>query len=232
MGLWDTLAGVGTALGKGVFSVAQDLYFGAERTAEGLGIRGSNRSTEIGQENEYLVSLLKDLVTGRGNPLLRLIKKILEKYYEQFPDEAMEQLAKAAQIGVGYMAGRLVIGKKLAELIALRLATQIAATAAYRQLATKIGVAIGAGATGVGMLITLVMVQGVGQRASQASQRLKVRNLSLWNDLRYNQGGLDMLYFLVEGPLANHMDAIDLAHRNPALFKMQVQKLYQENEQR
>jgi hypothetical protein len=230
MGVLDTLVGVGTALGRGVISVAEDLYYGAERTAEGLGVRGWDRTAEIGLENEYLVKLLtamvKGVVSDAANPLFRLISKILEKYYDQFPPDVLEKLAKAAAIGAGYMAGRMLIGKKLAEVIAVKIATQIAATAAYKQLATKIGVSAAAGSTGVGVVITLVMVQGVGQRASKASQRLRSRNPALWQDLRRLEG-LDMLYFLVEGPMAPHMDAIDMAHRNRPLFEKEVQKLYQ-----
>jgi hypothetical protein len=230
MGAWDDLVGFGTALGNGVVSVAKDMYFGAERTAEGLGVRGYDRTAAIGLENEFLVKNLVDLVRGvvtaQDNPLYQLVVDILEKYYEWFPDDALEKVAKAASISTGYVGGRMLIGRQLAVAIAIRIVTQIAATEAYKELAKKIGVSAAAGSTGVGTLITLVMVQGVGQRASRASQRLRGRNPTLWQNLR-SKRGRDMLYFLVEGPMANYIDAIDLACRNRPLFEQEVRKLYQ-----
>jgi hypothetical protein len=209
--------------------VATDLYLGAERTAEGLGARGWDRTGEIGLENEYLVrhltELVKSPVTMRNNPLYKLITTILERYYQEFPDDALAKIAKAASIGGGYMAGRMLIGKALAEKIAVVLATKIAATAAFRQLATKLGVSAAAGSTGIGVVITLVMLQGVGQRASKASQRLQARNPQLWSELR-RQNGLDMIFFLVEQPLANYMDAIELARCNKAMFDKDIRLLY------
>jgi len=229
MDAWDDLVGFSTALGNGMVSVAKDMYFGAERTAEGLGVRGYDRTAAIGLENEFLVKNLIDLVKGAvtapDNPLYQLVVDILNRYYEWFPEDALQKVAKAASISAGYVTGRMVIGRQLAVAIALRVVTQIAATEAYQELAKKIGVSSAAGSTGVGTLITLVMVQGVAQRSSRASQRLRDRNAALWQELR-SKRGRDMLYFLVEGPMANYMDAIDLAYRDRALFEAEVRKLY------
>ena len=230
MGAWDDLVGFGTALGNGVISVGKDMYFGVERTAEGLGVRGFDRTAAIGLENEYLVNNLTDLVrfvvTAQDNPMYQLVVDILQKYYDCFPEDALQKVAKAASLSTGYVSGRMLIGRQLAVAIAIRIVTQIAATEAYKELATKIGVSSAAGATGVGTLITLVMVQGVGQRSSRASQRLRARNPALWQELRTKRGR-DMLYFLVEAPMADYMDAIDLAYRNRPLFEQEVRKLYQ-----
>jgi len=230
MGAWDDVLGFGTALGNGMVSVAKDMYFGAERTAEGLGVRGYDRTAAIGLENEYLVKNLVDLVRGvvtaPDNPLYQLVVDILQKYYEWFPEDALNKVAKAASISAGYVTGRMVIGRQLAVAIAFRIVTQIAATEAYQELAKKIGMSSAAGTTGVGTLITLVMVQGVAQRASRASQRLRDRNAALWQELRNNRGR-DMIYFLVEGPMAPYMDGIDLAYRDRELFQQEVRKLYQ-----
>jgi len=230
MGAWDDLVGFGTALGNGVISVGKDMYFGAERTAEGLGMRGYDRTAAIGMENEYLVanlrSLVKGIVTAQDNPLFQLVSRILEKYYQWFPDDALEKVCKAASISTGYVAGRMVIGRQLALAIGLRIVSQIAATEAYQELAKKIGVSAAAGSTGVGTLLTLVMVQGVAQRASRASQRLRDRIPALWQELR-SQRGLDVMYFLVEGPMSNYIDAIALAYRDLPTFQAEVRKLYQ-----
>jgi len=229
VGFLDDMVSYGTALGNGVISVGKDMYFGAERTAEGLGVRGYDRMAEIGLENQYLVTQLTNLVRTavnlRDNPLYQIITTILGKYYEKFPDDALEKLCKASSIALGYGVGRMVIGKALAEAVAVRIAVQIAETAAYKEFAKKIGISAGAGATGVGTLITLVMGQGVGQRASRASQRLRARYPALWSELRA-RSGLDMIYFLVEGPMKQYMDAIDLATSNPTQFQIEVRRIY------
>lgn len=229
MGAWDYLVDFGTALGKGVVSVGEDLVGGVERTAQGLGVSGWDRSAEIGTENSLLVDILIALVKSAPdapeNPLFKIITRILEAYYDKFPDDALQKIYKAAAIGGGYMAGRMIIGKKLAEAVAKRIIARIAASAAFKQLATKIGVSAAAGSTGVGIVITLVMVQGVGQRASKASKRLKQRNRKLWDKLRA-EGGLDMLYFLVEEPMAKYMDAIDMAANHAKIFEQELKDVY------
>ncbi|BDC51875.1 hypothetical protein F183_A41900 [Bryobacterales bacterium F-183] len=229
MGAWDHLIDFGTALGKGVVSVGEDLVGGVERTAQGLGTSGTARMSEIGTENAYLVDILIALVKSAPdapeNPLFKIITRILEAYYEKFPEDALQKIYKTAAIGAGYMAGRMIIGKKLAEAIAKRLIARIAASTAFKQLATKLGVSAAAGSTGVGIVITLVMVQGVGQRASKASKRLKARNRKLWDALR-TEKGLDMLYFLVEEPMSKYMDAIDMATNHATLFEQELKDVY------
>ncbi len=217
------------SIGNGVIPVCTDLCLGVERTAEGFGLNGTGRMANIGSENAYLahhlVCLVKSGVNICTNPLFSLILTILSRNYEHIPDEVIEKIAKTVLKGAGYMAGRMVIGKEIAKAIALKLASRVAASTAYRQLAVKLGVSSGASATGVGVLITLTMFQGVAQRASKASLRLQVRNHYLWSELR-NVNGLDMLYFLVEEPLAKYMDAIDLAHRNKCQFEEMIRSQY------
>lgn len=229
----DNLIDMGMALGKGVLSVAEDLYFGVERTGEWIGVTGAERSAEIGEENELLLGQLTamfetitDPANKWANPLYRLVLTIMEKYYEYFPEEALQKIAHAASIGGGYATGRLIIGKKIAEVIAMRIVEQIAAATAFKQLAVKLGVSAAAGSTGVGLVVTAVLVQGVAQRASHASQRLKIGLPSLWVMLR-QQGGIDMLYFLVEGPMAKYLAAIGYAEPDPASFERVVWHHYE-----
>ena len=91
-------------------------------------------------------------------------------------DEDIQKVAKQVGVGASYTLGRMVLGKKLAEAIALRIATSTAASATYKILASKIGVSSGVSATGIGTPIGLLMMQGVLQRSSLASQRLRVKN--------------------------------------------------------
>jgi hypothetical protein len=231
MRLLDDLVDVGTALGKGVCSAGMDIVYGIERTGEGLGIRGADRVAQIGSENEYLAKLLVELlkhgVTTIQSPLFRIIVEILVEYYSHFPEPVLKKLAKAAAVGAGYMAGRMVIGKALAKAVAVRIAGVIASSVAYKQFARKLCVSAGAGSTGIGIPITLLMLQGVAQRASNGSKRLSREFPELYRKLRA-QNGLDMLFFLVERPLEKYLKAISLAKsQKQALFEQEVSKLYE-----
>jgi len=101
----------------------------------------------------------------------------------------------------------MVLSKKLAEAIALRIATTIAATTVYKTLASKISVSSGASATGIGAPIGLLMMQGVLQRSSIASQRLKINRPKLHNIMQQN-GNLQFIYFIVEKPMEKYIHSI------------------------
>lgn len=68
-------------------------------------------------------------------------------------------------------------------------------SAAFKQLAKRLGIAAGSAASGVGWVITLIVCQGVAQRASDASRRLRVRSPKLYEKLRSSER-LDLLFFL------------------------------------
>lgn len=230
MSISETLIDMGTALGKGVLSVAEDIYGGVERTAEGLGVRGADRMAEIGAENEYLVGHLMTLVgeatTNWESSLYKLVRLILQEYYQHFPESALREIADAAGVAGSYAVGRFVLGRMIARRIAVEIVHTIARSAAFRALAARLGISAGVGTTGVGLIVTVVMVQGLAQRASHASQRLKIRFPRFWGMLR-SQEGLDMLYFLVEEPLAKYLDAIEHAQQSPEEFERTVLEHYQ-----
>lgn len=215
-----------TAVGEGIVSVGADLYYGAERTAEGLMLNGVNRSAEIGQENELLVGLFKDLARyglSDTSPLVKVVQQILGEYYKHIPDELLGKIAKQAGVKFGGKITGRVLGSMIAKKIAVKLATKIAATAAYKKLAEKIGLSAAASSTGVGIPIGMLVGQGVAQRASNASQRLRTKYPSIYRDMRA-QKGLDLVYFLVEKPMAPYMAGIALAHQNKQLFIKGLEK--------
>jgi len=199
------------ALGRGVYSVGQDVVLGFDRTTEGLGFGDDGRVAQIGFENRILAGLLSDLVkkgfNNRNNPLFKAISVILENYYLSLSDEDIQKIAKQVGVGASYTLGRMVLGKKLAEAVALRIATSIAASAAYKILASKIGVSSGVSATGIGAPIGLLMMQGVLQRSSLASQRLRVKRPQLYKALQ-QRGNLQFIYFILEKPMEKHINAI------------------------
>lgn len=230
--MMDDLINTTTALGKGIYSVGEDIVYGLERTGEGLGIAGSQRLVNIGIENEYLATLLQKLfrfgVSTPQSPLFKIILKILIRYYAVFPEESLKKIAKQAAVGGGYLAGRMILGKELAKFVAKTIAVKIAASVAYKKLAKKVGVSAAAGSTGIGIPVSLLMFQGVAQRSAKASRRLRTLSPELYWDLR-RENGLDMLYFLVEKPMEKHLQAIVTAKRNTVQFEAQVRKVYEQN---
>ena len=209
-----------SAIGDGLYSVGEDIAYGAQRTGQGLGMGKDGRSAEIGYEDRALVTLLYGIfkfgITDRENPLYKAISLTLERYYSHLPDKVLALLAKNAGLAGGYMAGRMFLGKKLAEAVAVRVSSAVAMTAGYKALATKLGVSAGASATGVGVVIGGLMIRGVFQRASLAAERLQRKNFILYNEL-YKKGDLQLLYFLVEEPLAKYIAVISAAERGDKL---------------
>lgn len=229
MSYTDNVVDVSVALGKGIYSVGQDIVLGVERTGEGLGLGDNGRVSTIGYENRAMVTLIEEFIkygiNDKRSPLYKSIAHVLEHYYSYFPDEAITYLSKQAAVGAGYTAGRMLIGKKLAAAIATRIAMAIAASAAYRQIAKRIGVSAGASATGIGTPIGLLMMQGLMQRSSHASLRLRMKSPKLYGLLRQN-GNLQMLYFLLEKPLEKHIEGITIAERNLVGFQNSIYKKY------
>jgi hypothetical protein len=127
-------------------------------------------------------------------------------------DDELQAVAKQAGIAASYTLGRMVIGKKLAEAIAVRIAMSIAASAAYKTIAKRVGVSAGVSSTGIGAPIGLLMMQGVLQRSSLAANRLKVKSPELFRTLQ-SKGNLQLLYFILEKPMEKYIDAISKSPR-------------------
>ncbi len=225
----DDVVDVAVALGKGVYSVGEDLAYGIERTAEGIGFGEDGRVATIGHENSAMIDLMGEFLeyglSDDRSPLFRIIVHVLEHYYSYFPDSAIDYLAKQAGIGAAYGAGRLVIGKKLATVVAGRITIAIAKSAVYKRLAKKIGVSAGASFTGLGTPIGLLMMQGVMQRASYAALRLRGKSPTLYRILK-EHGDLQLLYFLVEEPLKKYVEGVSLAEQNVQSFRRNVDFVY------
>lgn len=116
------------------------------------------------------------------------------------------------------------IGKKVATAVAVVIAVQIAKSlamsiarsAAYRRLLRLRPTAKSNNLAGV--LITLLKSNGLLGQAGQASRRLKTKSPRLWTHLRNRAGGLDMMYFVVEGFTKEYVDRISLLEKDPVMF--------------
>lgn len=229
MAFTDDAIDITVAIGRGIYSVGEDIVLGLERTGEGLGLGQDGRMASIGYENNAMIGLIENMiklgVDDRRSPLYRSIAHVLEHYYSYFPDSAIEYLAKQAGIGAGYTAGRMLIGKKLAEAVAARIAVVVATSALFKQIATRIGLSAGTSATGIGAPIGLLMMQGLLQRSSHAAMRLAEKSPALYKTLERN-GDLQLLYFLIEKPMSKYIDAIAAAERAPQLFNGAIERVY------
>jgi len=222
---------VSVALGKGIYSVGEDLVLGIHRTGESLGYGQNRRMAQIGQENWAITGLIIDAIKyglyDEKGPLYRAIALILEEYYSYFPEKVLLYLAKKASMAIAYTAGRMIVGKKLAEVIAIRVVAAVATSATYKALATRLGVSARAGATRIGAPITVLMAQGVLQRSSFAAMRLKSKNPKLYSVLERN-GNLQFLYFILEDPLEVYFNAIALAEDDIDQFQQIIDAEYKD----
>lgn len=229
MSVVDEALDISSALGNGVYAIGQDIVFGFQRTGQGYGLGEDGRVGEIGYENQAMVELLQKVaeygITDPKSPLHQVIYYVLENYYSHLPESVLNKVASEARVGVAYAAGRLVIGKKLARAVAVRVAVAIAATAVYKSIAVRIGVAAGTSATGIGVPIGLLIGQGIMQRSSRASRRLRKKSPELYRKLR-RKGDLQLLYFIVERPLEKYVEAIALAERSPKEFREKVDSIH------
>ncbi len=218
---------VAVAIGGGVYSVGEDVVLGVQRSAQGFGTSGLGRITQIGFENEALTDLLADLVrfgVSERSPLAKIICTVLEQYYGHIPEHILRKIYKKAGLGALYVGGRLVLGRYIANFIAIKIARKIATTVAYKQFAKKLTVSAGAASTGIGIPISMLMFQGVAQRASNGRVRLMKKYPALYLKL-HRQRRLDLVFFLVEKPLEKHLNIIEYAARNRTAFERELKKL-------
>lgn len=215
------LVDISVALGNGVYSVGEDIVYGIERTAEGLGTQGRTRIEEIGFENEQIVELIIEAFkypTEEKGPLYRAIKIILIEYLEKFPEEALRRIAKKAGMGAAFIGGRMIIGRRIAATVAKRILLKIAASNGFKMISKRLGISALATASGVGTVVGLLMAQGVAQRASDGRKELERSHPKLSRWLK-REGNLDLLYFLLKDPLKKQMEGIKKAMQQPIHFK-------------
>jgi hypothetical protein len=231
----EQLIDTSVALGKGVYSVGEDLVYGIERTAEGLGASSSGRISEIGQENEHIANAkiifetLKYPFEEKG-PLYKAIKIILIEYYSNFPEETLRMIAEKGSIAVGFLAGRMLIGTAIAKSITKRILIKIAASEGFKLLALRLGISTattisGIGTFGITTIVGGLMLQGVLQRASKSAEKIEKEYPYISKKLKEN-GHLDMLYFLIEGPMEKHLTAIKEARISPKQFESTAKIFY------
>ncbi|MEL7000155.1 MAG: hypothetical protein AAFP68_18005, partial [Pseudomonadota bacterium] len=137
----------------------------------------------------------------------------VDAYLATRTDEEMKEMAAKIAPGlIGKMVGKQ-LAKAVAKKIAEKLVLRIAASEGFKQIAKKLAISGGASATGLGIPIGLLMMQGLAQRGSKASRRLQDKLPKLWSILR-NKRGIDMLYFLIEPHVGTFIDGIAAVNKS------------------
>jgi hypothetical protein len=210
---------IALAVFDGVISIPIGLAYGVRRTFEDFG--GSGIATRINNfsENKRVAIIIENAIkfanTDAG-PITKVLKIILEEFYQDIPDAIIEKVAREAGIGATYMTSRVATQAALVNLIAKKLTTQITAKVIVRRLAKM----------GVGFALGALIIQGMIEKASESAKRLKLTHPKIYQKLW--EQNIDMAYFLVEDSMTKTMDAIRIKTLNPESFNKLLQEI--ENE--
>lgn len=161
-------------------------------------------------------------------PLYKAIKIILIEDYSKFPEETLRKIAEKAGIGVGFLAGRMLIGTYIARKVAMCILLKLAATEGFEAFATRLSASAKVGGKaekGIAAIVMLLMAQGVAQRASKGRKKIEETHPVISKKLK-QEGNLDLLFFLIEEPLKKHLNAIKEAVRFPRQFEDAEKKIY------
>lgn len=206
------LFSVAGAIVEGVVQIPVDLYYGGRRTLEDVGAFGAEAAQENAAERERVLNLVQDAFRNRG-VIARMVGIIVDDFMAQLPEETVSKMSESLQhSGVRFASNKAAqftlsayLGRKLTEKIV---------TQAIAQRIAKFG---------VGIAVSAVLIQGLLERSSNATQRLARVNPRLHSKLKTQ--GLDMLYFMAEEQLAPLVTADAVKLRDPASYEAFLRSL-------
>ncbi|HDL8471725.1 TPA: hypothetical protein PXR37_003754 [Yersinia enterocolitica] len=196
------------AMAEGIKSIPMDLYLGVERTFQDLNLSDGGRYYQQRNmtDDKRFLNAFSNLIRDRFI-IAKIADIIIHDTLSRLPDETIQQLHQeliygatgkitrmAAQTLIsGYISGRVVSG----------LAASSAVTLSFR--------------LGTTAMVSIVMLQGIASRASEASRTLARENPSLFNKLKPDD--YDMLFFLFEKPFERLIKLSKLAKNNPIALR-------------
>lgn len=208
MRFWD----VGVAIFEGVISIPVDLYYGGRRTLEDIGVFGEEVAAENARERERVFKLVQSALRD-PKVLERVVRVIVEDFVSRLPDSTIDKINEKLKLrGIEFLSRQ---GTKF--VLSGYLALQITQRIITKQVAKR------AAKLGVGLAVSAVLLQGMLERASNASHRLKVLNPKIYNALKKQD--LDMIYFMVEETLAPLIEFSAVDSQNPREFQILIEKL-------
>lgn len=210
---------IALAVFDGVVSIPIDLANGVRRTFEDFGGSGNTTRLNNAAENRRVAIIIKNAIKFANTdigPLTKILKIILEEFYQDIPDNVIKKAATKAGIGATYMASRVATQAALVNIIAKKLTVQITAKVIARRLAKM----------GIGFALGALIIQGMIEKSSGSAKRLQLTHPKIYHKLRAQN--IDMAYFLVEDSMSKTMDAIRIKSSNPDNFNKILREI--ENE--
>ncbi|WP_261375874.1 hypothetical protein [Yersinia intermedia] len=143
--------------------------------------------------DRFIIAKIADIIIH--DTLSRLPDETIQQLHQELIYGATGKITRmAAQTLIsGYISGRVVSG----------LAASSAVTLSFR--------------LGTTAMVSIVMLQGIASRASEASRTLARENPSLFNKLKPD--GYDMLFFLFEKPFECFIKLSKMAKNNPIALR-------------
>lgn len=180
---------LGEAVADGIISIPTDLYYGTRRTAEDFGIFGQEIQKENREELQSIGKLIGDALKNR-NIIQRAVMLILDDFFEHLPTDVKEKILQSStNLGVkivGRTGTQLALSRVVGEVLAKKVTDRI-----FAQQIIKVGSSL---------VLSAIVIQGLIERSSNASKRLKKANPRLFDTLK--KQNLEPLYFLFEETLA------------------------------
>lgn len=180
---------IGGAILEGIVMIPVDLYYGGRRTAEDMGVFGGDTRRQNAGERDRVAIMIAEAVRNR-RLIARTVEIAITDFLDKLPADSQEKIRQSAVRSGVKFASNKAAQITLSTYLGRRLTERIVARAVAKRLAKF----------GVGFAVSAVLIQGMIERASNASKRLEAANPALHRKLK--QENLDMIYFVAEEDLA------------------------------
>ena len=205
MSVW----GIAGAVVDGVMSIPADLYYGGRRTLEdfGAGVQKENSA-----ERDRIVKLVAEIFENRKK-IERLVTIVISDFMDKIPDNLKDKMVESFfEKGVKF-GSRKSTQFIFVSFVSTRLTQKILTHSVARRVAKF----------GVGIAVSAVLIQGMIERSSNATQRLEKINPNVHRKLKAEN--LDVVYFLFEDALAPFLMINAVKIRDPKNYQAFIEML-------
>ncbi|CNF00277.1 hypothetical protein [Yersinia mollaretii] len=196
------------AIAKGIKSIPMDFYLGVERTFQDLNLSDGGRlyqQRNMSDDARFLTAF-NHLIRDR-HIITKVADIIINDTLRRLPDEIIQQLHQELIYGatgkVTRMAAQTLISGYISGKVVSGFAASTAVTMSFR--------------VGTTAMISIVMLQGIAARASQASRTLAQEHPDLFHRLKPDD--YDMLFFLFEKPFERFIQLSHQVKNNPVALR-------------
>jgi hypothetical protein len=225
---------IAESLGKSVVSIPETWWHGLVRTGEDLGLGNDcqERYKNFKQLDEcqfdsvkqawgenvrlffLLIKVGRFVFSDYRNPVLQAVEIILKHYYETLPECAKRALIKKLALKAASAGTHFGLSYLLARTVSKTISNRIAKTEATKKL-------ISSSVKAAGLFLT---IQGAIYTSAQASRRLRAKYPQIYFEMKKHD--LDMLYFLIEKPMAKYLNAITSYKIHKKVYTARVEQVY------